>query len=92
MAKNFEAHEPCVCCKKEGDGMVTFHHLFTRKVYPEFTQEPWNMIPVCQKCHNEFHSKGTPFMSEKYPSVKDWLLKNDWFFCEFVRKYRREGF
>lgn len=64
----------------------------TRKVYPEFQFEQWNLIPVCQVCHNEFHSEGTAPMAEMYPPVKDWLLAHDWFYCDVVKKYRRQGF
>lgn len=94
--KNFEADEPCIVCRKEGKGMVTYHHLFTQKVYPEFSHFKWNQIPVCMDHHNldgqSFHSKGTVYMADNFPAVKKWLLDYGWFFCEFVKKYRRDGF
>lgn len=89
---SFESKEPCVVCNREGEGFVCSHHLFTRKVYPEFQHEEWNKIPVCQRCHNQFHNKGTSWMANKYLSVHLWLIRNDWFFCEYVNKWRREGF
>lgn len=90
--KNYEAHEPCVACLKEGEGMVTFHHIFTRKVYPEFAQEKWNMIPVCQLHHNLFHSKGNSFMANNYRSIETWMKRNGWFFDPTIKKWRRDGF
>ena len=89
---NNEADEPCIVCGKEGEGLVTYHHLFTQKVYPEFAHHEWNRIPVCQKHHNEFHAKGTVHMAEKYLKVHLWLIKREWFYCETVKKWRRDGF
>lgn len=89
---NYQSDEPCVACGEAGESRVCYHHLFTRKVYPEFAGNDWNKIPVCQGHHNEFHSKGIVHMSEKYIEVMRWLYKNDWFFCEVVKKFRREGF
>ena len=90
--KNYEAHEPCTVCRLEGEGMVCFHHLFTKRVYPEFAECIWNLIPVCKRHHNEFHDNGTTHMAEKYLPVHLWLLKNDWFFDDYVEKWRRRGF
>ena len=90
--KNFKSSEPCIVCKNSKDGEVCLHHLFTKRVYPEFSEEDWNLIPVCQKCHNMFHSKGTVYMAENFPSVKKWLIDHGWYFCEFNKKWRREGF
>lgn len=90
--KNFQSNNPCVACGHYGENENCFHHLLTKRTYQEFQYEEWNLISVCQKCHNDFHQKGTVFMAEKYPSVLSWLKENGWFFCEFVRKYRREGF
>lgn len=75
---NFEAKEPCVVCHKFGKGLVCYHHLWTRKARPEFSMVKFNMIPVCQEHHNEFHNKGTSEMAEKYPQVKEWLRQNNW--------------
>lgn len=93
MSKNnFEANCACVVCHKLGPGLVTYHHLFTRKVYPEFQKEKWNQIPVCQGCHNKFHNKGTNYMAEKFLTVHLWLVRHEWFFCDYVKKWRRDGF
>lgn len=90
--KNFEANLPCIVCKQEGEGRVTFHHLFTQRVYPEFKNEEWNCIEVCQEHHNEFHNKGTVYMAQKYLPVYFWLIGHDWFFDDFLKKWRRVGF
>lgn len=90
--KNFSTDLPCISCGHCAENENCLHHLLTRRVYEEFQYKDWNLISVCQKCHNEFHSKGTAFMAEKYPSVKEWLISHDWFFCEYAKKYRRDGF
>lgn len=94
---NYEANEPCTACLKEGEGMVTYHHIFTRKVYPEFAEESWNKIPVCKDHHGPgsgkgFHDHGTQWMAENFPPIKKWLHSNGWFFCTIAKKWRREGF
>lgn len=76
--KNYKANKPCVVCEEGRDGYVTFHHIYTRKSFPEYEKAPWNLIPVCQGCHNNFHSKGNIFMAERYQSVWDWLELNRW--------------
>jgi len=85
---SYEAFEPCVVTGIEGDGMVCYHHLLTRKSHPEFSEERWNMIPVSLMVHNDFHNHGTPFMAKKYQRVKKWLLDHDWFFCDVTEKWR----
>lgn len=89
---SYKSDKPCQACGLDQEDRVCYHHLFTRKVYPEFSELPWNQIPVCQIHHNEFHSKGTFHMANKYPNVKNWLENNGWFYDEFIKKYRREGF
>lgn len=91
-ARTFKTEIPCICCGHDQENENCFHHLLTRKVYQEFEHEHWNMIPVCRKCHNEFHTKGTAFMAMKYPSVKSWLDGKGWSICPVSGKYKPEGF
>lgn len=86
--KNFQTFDPCVCCGRVFEGGNCFHHLMTRKAYPEHSQKRWNMIPVCQVHHNEFHAKGTGIMSVKYPGVYDFLDNNGWEIDNTIRKWR----
>lgn len=84
----FTAKLPCVCCGENGENRVCLHHIYTKKAYPEYKYKAWNLLPVCQKCHNECHAQGTPFMANKYWKVKTWLISNGWEFDEFSRKWR----
>jgi 5-methylcytosine-specific restriction endonuclease McrA len=86
--KTFEAHgHACIVCGKQGEGLVTFHHLHTRKARPDLINEPKNKIPVCQQDHNSFHAKGTDYMAEKYPKVKAWLINRGWEKDTFLGKW-----
>lgn len=85
---NFEAHgHACIVCGKQGEGLITWHHLMTRKARPDLVHAPSNLIPVDQSCHNMFHAKGTSYMAEKYPKVKSWLINRGWGYCELMQKW-----
>ena len=80
MRENFKADEPCVPCGHALDNEVCYHHIHTKKAHSEERIASWNLIAVCLKCHHAgFHSKGTMWMSEKYPAVKNWLERNGWY-------------
>lgn len=83
MKENFKADEPCAACGEARDGYVCYHHLHTQKAHSEERVARWNLIPVCLKCHDLFHKKGSIWMSERYRSVKYWLESNDWYILSF---------
>lgn len=90
--KTYEAHHlPCTVCMMEGSGMVTFHHIKTRKAYPQLENKAWNMIPVCAWCHVEFHQKGLSFMAKEYAHVRIWLERNKWRYEKKIGKWFHEG-
>lgn len=76
--KNYEADVPCIVCGWRVGGMVTFHHVYTRKAYPEYSESKFNLMPLCAWHHVETHNIGTVSFSKKYPSVNDWLVSNGW--------------
>lgn len=76
--KNFQSNNPCIVCGLNKSGMVTFHHIYTQKAYPEYKCSTWNLLPVCKQHHNEIHNKGTNSFCEKYPQVKEWMIENGW--------------
>jgi 5-methylcytosine-specific restriction endonuclease McrA len=86
--KNFEAHgHACVVCGKQGEGLVTFHHLLVRRTHSHLKHDPRNLIPVTQDCHQLFHSKGTDYMAQKYPAVKKWLVNRGWTYCDLMKRW-----
>ena len=78
--KNWKSDKPCVVCGESRDGYVTFHHIYTRKAYPEFENEPWNLMPMCQIHHNEIHSIGANRFAQKYVKAAQWFKDNGWEF------------
>jgi hypothetical protein len=76
--KNYKSDQPCIVCGQNQENKVTYHHIYTRKGFPEFESSTWNMIPVCQPCHCLFHSIGNQGMMRKYVCVRTWMELNDW--------------
>jgi hypothetical protein len=76
--ENYKSEIPCVCCGENGENMNCFHHLLTRKAWPEHKDKTWNKISVCQKHHNEFHNMSIQFMACLYPGVYEFLKMNEW--------------
>jgi len=76
--KNFKSEEKCTACEISYDGFVCLHHIYSRKAYPEFTKEPWNLMPLCLWHHNEVHKIGSVSFSRKYNDVNDWMIKKNW--------------
>lgn len=86
---NFESKEPCVVCNFYAERSTCYHHLLTRKVYPEYANANWNKLSCCISCHNDFHSKGTRIMAEKHKSVKDWLIMQGWTYDCFFEEWNK---
>ena len=66
----------CVVCGRGAD----LHHILTRKAYPEYINEPWNLMPLCREHHTEIHMKGLNYMASKYLKVRLFLEANGWEF------------
>lgn len=84
---SYKSDMPCVCCGRQDENSVCFHHIATRKAFPEHSEAHWNKISVCQAHHNEFHSYGTAKMSRLYRSVEAWLFVNGWKVNEFGKYF-----
>lgn len=87
MVKNYQAHEPCIICQTD-EVQRCYHHLMTRKTYPEFKDADFNKCPCCQRCHNMFHNKGTNYMATYFPLFRQWLLDHGWAFDAYQKKWR----
>lgn len=48
-----------------------------------------NIMTLCRKCHTEKGMKGISYMATKYPNYHAWLKNNGWFFCNFMKKWRK---
>ena len=43
----------------------TVHHIFPAENYPEYQWEPWNLVSVSSKTHNELHDRNTGALTDK---------------------------
>jgi 5-methylcytosine-specific restriction endonuclease McrA len=77
---NFKSEKPCIVCGESRDGYVCFHHIYSRKAFPEYVRSHWNLMPLCQQHHNEAHSMADRHFATKYKAVSDWLELNGWEF------------
>ena len=41
------------------------HHIFPREAFPEWMYEPWNLISLSTKTHNEMHDRETHRLTAK---------------------------
>lgn len=56
----------CQECKRYGkmrEGSHV-HHIFPAEYYEEYQYEAWNLITLCQTCHNRMHDRDTHELSE----------------------------
>lgn len=56
----------CKACEA-GGRMVNaecVHHIFPYQFYPEYAKERWNLISLCNICHNEMHNRFTDELSK----------------------------
>ena len=83
---SYKTDLPCICCGKYTENGNAFHHLKSRG--SGGTDDSWNLVPCDMMCHTKyFHLKGLTWTAEKYPRVKEFLLKNNWEFCELRKKW-----
>lgn len=87
--KNFSTDLPCTICGCTTENGNTFHHVKSRGAGG--LEVPWNEMPLCQTHHNEAHnSKGLPNFARNNPTVKSWLIENDWEILELNGKWFHE--
>ena len=57
----------CRCCKRYGKNVSAshVHHILPYEIYPEYSMERWNLISLCQTCHNKMHDRDTHDLSEE---------------------------
>ena len=57
----------CQACKDWGRMVQAdcVHHIFPRDAYPAYRHELWNLMSLCNKCHNEMHNKYSGGLSKR---------------------------
>lgn len=56
----------CQECKRYGrlrEGSHV-HHIFPAETYEEYRYKTWNLITLCQACHNKMHDRDTHQLSK----------------------------
>lgn len=90
MKENYKSDKPCIVCNETGINKVCYHHLLTKKAHPELKSDERVLISVCQKHHSQFHNKGTSYMAETYPAIRNFLITHGWYYCQLSKKWRLE--
>lgn len=85
--KNFQSPYPCICCDLEGEGLVTYHHEYAQKSWPEHKYKVWNLVSLCKIHHDMCHNNGTIPVSEKFPSLEKWLIDHGWEVCPLMERW-----
>ena len=57
----------CQCCKANNKAVnaTCVHHIFPIERYPDYKYELWNLMSLCDKCHDEMHNHYTGELSKK---------------------------
>lgn len=57
----------CQCCKANNrmTNATCVHHIFPIERYPQYAYETWNLMSLCDKCHDEMHNHYTGELSKK---------------------------
>lgn len=77
---NYVKTLPCLCFNgldskyRCNSGPVDPDHITSRGAGGGDT--PDNVWPLCRTHHNLRHARGLPYITERYPKLKKWLLEN----------------
>lgn len=64
----------CAECRRFGKRTqaATVHHIFPRGEYPEYQWDGWNLVSLCDACHDAMHDRNTDALTEK---GAEWLRR-----------------
>jgi len=48
----------------------TVHHVYVADTYPEYAYSDWNLISLCNKCHNAMHDRDNHSLTTKGENLK----------------------
>src|SRR3990167_7657762 len=68
--------QPCAAPGKVGTNFdpIDGHHLTNKGARGGDTED--NVIPLLRSVHTQWHAKGLSWVLERYPKVRDWLVKH----------------
>lgn len=62
----------CIICKKKAE----LHHIKSRGAGG--SDDSWNLMPLCRRCHSECHMIGQVTFMKKYPIYEKLLRIKGW--------------
>lgn len=83
--KKYCTSEACLVCGAHTEGGNDLHHVKTRGAGG--TDHPWNLMPLCNGHHRELHNSGFLTFTRKFPTVRAWLVLNNWMVCDLTGKW-----
>lgn len=72
----------CIVCKSPGPDA---HHVKSKKSGGDDVAS--NLMPLCRHHHRECHNIGLNRFSDKYNSVKSWLISYEWEFSHILMRW-----
>ena len=62
----------CQECRRYGKRVDanTVHHIYPVAEYPEYVYSNWNLISLCEDCHNGMHDRTTNALTAKGEALK----------------------
>jgi len=84
--RNLKCNESCLVCNNI---QAFYHHVKTYKSGGK--TELFNLMPLCFRCHTEIHQVGLNTFEKKYKITGLWLLRNNWIFDDYLKKWINEG-
>ena len=63
----------CQHCKRYGKRRAGehVHHIYPVEHWPEYAFQPWNLITLCQACHNRMHDRDTHELSAEGEKLRE---------------------
>ena len=63
----------CQECKRYGKRVDadTVHHIYVADIYIEYAYCDWNLISLCNACHNSMHDRDTHELTYKGQLLKE---------------------
>lgn len=86
MAAKYLSKEPCIVCGEHQENKVCYHHIKTRKAYPELAGNPDNWMSLCLTHHSLIHSMGTTSFVSKFQLAK-YMIHKGWEYDSFADKW-----
>ncbi len=83
LIKKLQREATCII---SGASQPDVHHLFT--VGHRGDDVEWNLVPLAHIFHRELHDSSIDDMAEKYPRFLSWLIDNQWYFDNVMKKWR----